>query len=159
MKNLIKAFYFSLLFLFACSPNAEIQEQLQTAEAELAKAKEALNQAQEEVMALQAADNVPIIHTVYFKIKEGLSESDMNTFVDEVKNLAQIEVVKDLEVGTFLDVGDERALSEYGIVMQVGFAKEADMAIYQQHPIHLGLKDKLGQWLAGPPAVHDFRVK
>ena len=105
------------------------------------------------------ANNTSIIHTVYFKVKKNLSESDLNTFVSEVKKLGQIEVVKDLEVGTFLDVGDTRALSEYGIVMQIGFANEADMAKYQEHPIHLGLKDKLGQWLAGPPAVHDFKVK
>lgn len=159
MKNLTTAFHLCLLFLFACSPNAEIQQQLETAETELAKATEALSHAQEEIKTLQSTNNASIIHTVYFKVKPDLSEKDISTFVGEVKKLSQIEVVKDLDVGTFLDVGDERAMSEYGIVMQIGFASEADMTTYQEHPIHLGLKDKLGQWLAGPPAVHDFRVK
>lgn len=159
MKNLNNTLFICLFFLFACSPNAEVQQKLATAEAELAKATEALGHAKEEINTLQLADNASIIHTVYFKVKDNLSESDLNTFVSEVKKLEQIEVVQDLDVGTFLDVGDARALSEYGVVMQISFANETDMAKYQEHPIHLGLKEKLGNWLAGPPAVHDFEVK
>lgn len=146
----------------ACSPNAEVQHQLEVAEQELAEVKEALEKAhgQIEVLKMEEEDDEEaIIHTVYFKVKPGLSEEEINTFIAEVKKMEEIEVVKDLEVGTFLDVGDDRALSDYGIVMQVGFASEKDMAAYQEHPIHLGLKEKLGSWLAGPPAVHDFEIR
>lgn len=143
----------AVLWLCSCSPNTDIQEQLETAQA-------ALDSVKQELAALQAEEKEEeiIIHTVYFKTKPNLSETDLNTFLAEIQKLQQIEVVTDLEIGTFLDVGDERALSDYGIVMQVGFAKKEDMDVYQQHPIHLGLKEKLGPWLAGPPAVHDFEV-
>ncbi|MEM8908372.1 MAG: hypothetical protein AAGD05_11045, partial [Bacteroidota bacterium] len=64
--------------------------------------------------------------------------------------------VKDLQVGTFTDLGDTRALQQYHLVMQMGFSGQQAYQSYQQHPIHVALKEKLAEYLAASPSTYDY---
>ena len=65
----------------------------------------------------------------------------------------------DLEVGPFEELGDTRALSQYGLFMQMSFANKAAYEVYQKHPTHLALRENTGQFMAGPPVTYDFMKK
>ncbi|MEO1518730.1 MAG: Dabb family protein [Bacteroidota bacterium] len=138
---------FALLLLFSCSdPNA--QQQIATLRSEL--------DAANEIMASIKAKIEPegnLVHLVMFKLK---ADADANALVAEIKKLETIEGVMDLEVGTFEDLGDERALSEYGLAMQMSFQDAAAYQKYQQDPIHLALKEATKAYLAAPPVTYDF---
>ena len=110
--------------------------------------------AQAEIADLKSADD--LVHIVYFKMKEDASKEGL---IKEIKKLEGIEVLHNLEVGTFQDLGDKRAMSEFGIVMQMEFANETDYKTYQAHPIHLALKKAVGAYLAGPPVTYDYWEK
>lgn len=159
MKKTLFAFLsFCTLLLTACSPNAEARLQAEQAQMELIRVKAALEEAQAELKAGQP-DQGMLAHIVYFKLKSDLSEQDKAAFIAEVKKLNQIEVVRDLQIGSFEDLGDARALSDYDMAMQMTFVSKADYEQYQQHPIHLALKENTGKYMGGPPATYDFLTK
>jgi len=144
MKNIIFSLSFcGILFLTACQPAVD-NNQLESITNELVKAKA-------EITDLKSADD--LVHVVYFKMKADASKEDLIT---EIKKLEEIEVLHNLEVGVFEDLADPRAMSDYDIIMQMEFEKEADYKTYQAHPIHLALKAAVGQYLAGPPVTYDY---
>ena len=96
-----------------------------------------------------------LVHTVYFSVKEGKADS----LLSACKQIQSIPVVHNFEVGSFKDLDDPRALTQYGIVMQMHFKDTSDYYLYQSHPIHLKLKQQVGSMLLGPPATHDFIIK
>ncbi len=95
----------------------------------------------------------PLVHMVYFKTKEN---ADIKTLIKEIQKIEAIPVLKNLEVGTFKNLGDSRAMSEFGVFMQMRFANEADYQSYQNHPMHIALKKSAGPYLAGPPVTYDY---
>lgn len=141
---------FSLLVLVACT-NTAVQEELTTLKQELTAAKEKITSVESQI-----EPEGELVHLVLFKVKP---DADQAAMVAEVKKLTGIKEVMDLEIGSFEDLGDGRALSEYSILMQMSFANKAAYENYQKHPIHLALKDNLNPFMAGPPATYDFVKK
>ena len=139
-----------LLTCLSCT-NTSVQQELKIVKQELATAQEKINN-----LEAQIEPEGELVHLVLFKVK---SDADQTVLVSEVKKLETIEEVMDLEIGPFEDLGDERALSDYSMLMQMSFANKATYETYQKHPIHLALKEKLGQFMAGPPATYDYMKK
>lgn len=139
-----------LLTCLSCT-NTSVQQELKIVKQELATAQEKINN-----LEAQIEPEGELVHLVLFKVK---SDADQTVLVSEVKKLETIEEVMDLEIGPFEDLGDERALSDYSMLMQMSFANKATYETYQKHPIHLALKEKLGQFMAGPPATYDYVKK
>lgn len=138
-----------LLFLFlgltSCTHTAQIQDlqsQLETAESKIS--------------ALEDDSTRWLVHVVYFKMKPGSSDADQTALIDAIKRLKAIEVLHDLEVGTFQDLGDKRAMNDYEVVMQMKFKSSADYEVYQAHSLHLALKEVAKDLLGGPPVTYDY---
>ena len=151
MKFKLFLFLVSISLFISCQ-NAAQQEAIEAQKtAELA-----LNAANEGIKQLKAqAATAPtdlLIHVVYFKAKE----DKVDALIEAIHSLKSIPVLKGLQVGTFKDLGDDRALSEYNVVMQMGFEDEAAYKVYQEHPIHLELRENAKAMLTGPPATYDF---
>jgi len=136
-----------LFFLSSCSDTA-VQE-------ELSKTKVALKEAYTTIDQLknQIEPEGELVHLVFFKTKPDV---DLKSLFVAIEKLKEIEVVKDLQVGPFENLGDQRALSEYTVLMEMSFDHKAAYEKYQAHPIHLALKESLGKYLAGPPATYDY---
>lgn len=100
-----------------------------------------------------AKDEKRLVHLVWFKLKP---TTDKTRFIDQLKQLEQIEEVHDFEVGQFADLKDPRAMSDFQMAMQMGFKNERDYKIYQSHPIHVKLKTQLGDYVSGPPVTYDY---
>ena len=86
-----------------------------------------------------AADSkYPLIHHVFFWLKNPDSKEDLEKLIAGVKTLAGIETVRELRVGAVAktekrDVVDQSwAVSEH-----IRFSDLAGQATYQTHPIHL----------------------
>ena len=78
------------------------------------------------------------IHTVFFWLKEDLSEADRAAFPSELAKLGAIESVRQLYIGPpasseARDVVD----GSYGYALIVHFDDLAGHDIYQVHPVHL----------------------
>lgn len=149
MKNLPLLSALLLLTFFSCRQAANTNE--------VAMLKSKLALAESQLEALKAPEKEQLVHVVYFKTKEG-AENDL---IQEIKKLEAIEVLHELEVGTFQDLGDARAMSGFGVVMQMNFDNEAAYKTYQAHPIHLDLKAfaKNSGALLGPPVTYDYWKK
>jgi hypothetical protein len=139
----IYSLLFAVLLLASCSE--------QGANEELISTKKALLEAETKIAALEAEGD--LVHVVYFDMKD---DADVSAFITEIEKLRNIEEVQNLEVGTFKNLGDERALSQYELVMQMSFKDSAAYQIYQNHPIHLQLKAAAKSVVAAAPATYDF---
>ena len=151
MKNLL--FLSTILLALASCSNPAVQQELSDAKAALASAQSQIDSLS---ALVNADDSGKLVHVVYFKVKP---DTDQAAFIAEVKKLSSIEVLEDLEVGPFEDLGDPRALSEYNMVMQMTFADSTAYAAYQAHPTHEALKANTKSYMAGPPATYDFVLK
>ena len=100
-----------------------------------------------------SASGKRLVHLVWFKLKPDTDRAD---FIQQLKKLDQIEPVCDFEVGQFADLKDPRAMSDYQVAIQMGFKSEEDYQTYQAHRIHLDLKSKIGDYVAGPPVTYDY---
>ena len=87
---------------------------------------------------------------------DGASKVSNYSFVKKLQKLDDIEVVNDFEVGSFANLNDPRAMSDFELVMQMSFESEADYRKYQSHPHHLQLKKEIGGFLNGPPVTYDY---
>ena len=87
---------------------------------------------------ISAGSKYPLIHHVFFWLKNPSSKEDLEQLIAGVKTLGKIETVRELRVGVVAktekrDVVDQSwAVSEH---MQ--FSDLAGQATYQTHPIHL----------------------
>ena len=97
-----------------------------------------------------------IRHIVLLDLKEN---ANRDAVIKEIEKLSAIEQVKDLEFGAFKDLKDIRALSGYEVALSMYIANESDYRIYQDHPIHLGLKVALKDVLNAPPSTYDFQLE
>ena len=141
------------LFFYACSSNTTLQEELKSAQSTVSQQEEIIDS----LKALLATESQQkLVHVVYFKLKDDLSESDRKVLIAEINKIEAIPVLSNLEVGKFQDLGDQRSMSDYSIVMQMDFENEEDYKIYQEHSIHLALKAAIGPYLGGPPTTYDY---
>jgi len=90
-------------------------------------------------MPLTTPENkYPLIHHVFFWLKNPGSKEDLEQLIAGVKTLGKIETVRELRVGVIAktekrDVVDQSwAVSEHML-----FSDLAGQATYQTHPIHL----------------------
>ena len=154
MKNPFPFLLFALFIFSSCNQSNETQQSLDEYRVALAKKSEALDLARAEIQNLKA--DAPLVHTVYLTLKEGITQEELTTLIEGCKTLANIAAVKNFEVGTFKDLGDDRALSTYRLVIQMDFSNEEDYRKYQQDAIHQAFKEAAGPYLGAPPATHDF---
>ncbi|MBX2870954.1 MAG: Dabb family protein [Saprospiraceae bacterium] len=139
---------FALLLLLAGCSNANLAD-------ELATTKEKLATLEAELADLKVVEeqHAPLVHIVLFNLKP---DADQSALIAEIKKLEEIAEVQNLEVGPFENLGDERALSDYELIMEMSFIDQNDYQAYQQHPIHLALKEIAKDYMGGPPATYDF---
>lgn len=107
----------------------------------------------------QTPDEGELVHHVLLDVKDDLTEDLVIDFLDELRSLHKIEGVKNFHVGQFQDLGDARALSLYEFMMSMSFEELEDYESYQKDEIHQRVKEKLDQYLAGPPATYDLIVE
>ena len=147
----MKYLFFCSFLIFASCSDSALQGDIKKLKDELSEARTTI-----ENLKGQIESEGELVHVVMFKLKP---ETDQGALLREIKKLEEIEQVKDLEVGTFEDLGDKRALSDYDMTMTMSFDSKADYEIYQKHPIHLALKGYVTPMVAGPPATYDFLKK
>lgn len=138
---------FATVLLVGCS-NAALEE-------ELTASKEKIAALESELTSLKAQEDkaAPMVHIVLFNLKE---DADQAALIAEIKKLEAIEEIQELEVGPFENLGDDRALSDYELIMQMSFINAEAYQAYQQHPVHLALKELATSYMGGPPATYDF---
>lgn len=104
----------------------------------------------------EAAPAQILVHAVYFDLIDSLPTAALDTFVQQLGQLRDIEEVRNFQLGRFQDVGDPRALSDYEWVILMSFADTIAYRAYQEHSIHLSVKAQIGKYLAAKPASYDF---
>ncbi len=144
------------ILLVTCQNNTPTPPETARLQSELDSALQQLDHTKKKLDQLQAHTNAPLIHIVYFNLKDDLSLEDKTIFAKAIQKLNEIPDVKNLKYGDFKNLDDPRALSDYEMVMQMNFTGEKAYAAYQAHPIHLALKETAKQFLAAPPATYDY---
>lgn len=91
----------------------------------------------------QTSQKFPVVHHVFFWLKNPESKTDQALLVEGLKTLSKIETVKDIHIGIPAatekrDVVD----SSWGVSEILYFDDLAGQAIYQPHPIHLAFIEK-----------------
>lgn len=155
MKNTLIFTFLLTLGFFSCKQNADT-ELVDSLKSEITDLKAAVEQAQIEVKSLQSDHAKRLVHIVWLNTK---GDVDTAPLLNQIRTLAEIEEVHNLSIGTFQDLGDKRAMSDYEIIFSMGFDNEEAYQTYQAHDIHLKLKENIGQYLAGPPVTYDYWEK
>ncbi|MEZ2442654.1 hypothetical protein QFZ51_002133 [Chitinophaga sp. W3I9] len=80
----------------------------------------------------------PIVHHVFFWLKNPDSKEDRDKLVAGVKTLSKIETVRDLRVGVVASTEKRDVVdNSWGVSELIFFSDLAGQATYQTHPIHL----------------------
>ncbi|MDR6569545.1 Tat (twin-arginine translocation) pathway signal sequence [Chitinophaga ginsengisegetis] len=80
----------------------------------------------------------PIVHHVFFWLKNPDSKEDRDKLVAGVKTLSKIETVRDLRVGVVASTEKREVVdNSWGVSELIFFSDLAGQATYQTHPIHL----------------------
>lgn len=99
----------------------------------------AIGTAAASAMPLAVTENkYPIVHHVFFWLKNPASKEDRDKLVAGVKTLAKIETVRELRVGIVADTEKRDVVDKSWAVSELMFFSDlAGQAAYQNHPIHL----------------------
>ncbi|SDL75267.1 Dabb family protein [Pedobacter antarcticus] len=85
----------------------------------------------------------PVVHHVFFWLKNPDSKADRDLLVAGVKTLSKIETVKGLHVGIVADTEKRDVIdSSWGVSELLFFNDLAGQSVYQTHPIHLAFIEK-----------------
>ncbi|HMI61351.1 MAG TPA: Dabb family protein [Puia sp.] len=80
----------------------------------------------------------PLVHHVFFWLKNPSSTADRDKLVEGVKTLAKIETVKELHVGILASTEKRDVVDTSWAVSELMFFNDVQgQATYQQHPVHL----------------------
>jgi hypothetical protein len=80
----------------------------------------------------------PVIHHVFFWLKNPGSKEDRDQLVAGVKTLAKIETVRELRVGVVASTEKRDVVDNSWAVSELMFFSDlAGQATYQTHPLHL----------------------
>lgn len=155
-SNKMKKLFLLLLCtsFFACNDGAELQSKIQEMENELTETKEKLATAE-----ASAVKQPGLIHTVFFWLKEDLSESDVAAFLEGVKSLRGVKTVKSCYIGPPAPT-EERGVVDntYSFALINHFEDVAGQDAYQIDPIHLKfVEDHKDKWTK--VIVYDNLVK
>ncbi len=78
-----------------------------------------------------------LVHSVYFFLKETVSDSEIIEFGKSVEALADIETVHGFYLGTPAATPDRPIIEKgYAFAMTILFQTMEDHNIYQEHPLH-----------------------
>lgn len=100
-----------------------------------------------------------IVHTVIFNLNDDITDVDRNYFIDQLKSLSKVRETKDLFVASYTLTNDERAKSNYDIILQMKFSSTADLYAYSNHEFHLDIRSKIAHLVAEKPLVYDYMVE
>ena len=140
-----------VFILFISCTDKSIHKELMETQESLAESQLLVNQLKELL-----DKEGELVHLVFFNTKDDIDE---DAFLSQLQSLSDIKYVKSLELGSFKNLEDPRALSMYSHFMQMQFEDQDAYKSYQKDPLHLALKDKTKSFMAGPPATYDFTVK
>ena len=80
----------------------------------------------------------PVVHHVFFWLKNPESKEDRDKLISGVKTLAKIETVRELRVGIVASTEKRDVVDNSWAVSELMFFSDlAGQAVYQTHPIHL----------------------
>src|ERR1700712_3535567 len=90
-------------------------------------------------MPLNIIENkYPVIHHVFFWLKNPGSKEDRDQLIAGVKTLVKIETVRELRVGVVAGTEKRDVVDNSWAVSELMFFSDlAGQAVYQTHPIHL----------------------
>lgn len=81
--------------------------------------------------------NYPVIHHVFFWLKNSGSTQDREQLIAGVKTLAAIETVKHLHLGVVADTEKRDVVENSWDVSELMFFSDvAGQKVYQDHPVH-----------------------
>lgn len=84
------------------------------------------------------ARRLPIVHHVFFWLKDPTSTADRDKLVEGVKTLAKIETIQELHVGIVANTEKRDVVDTSWAVSELMFFNDIQgQATYQQHPVHL----------------------
>jgi Stress responsive A/B Barrel Domain len=84
------------------------------------------------------AERPPIVHHVFFWLKNPSSVDDRNALVAGLKTLAGIPLIRELYVGVLADTEKRDVVDASWQVSELMFFNDlSGQANYQQHPLHL----------------------
>lgn len=143
MKNL---FLFSLcLLIFSCADTAPLEEKIKTLEDQLQEAETQLNTAKNK---LEYVTSPGMTHSVFFWLKEDLSDENKAAFLEGVKSLRGIKSVGTLHIGPPAPT-EERGVvdNSYSYALLIDFENVEAQNAYQVDPIHLKfVEDHKDKW-------------
>ena len=80
----------------------------------------------------------PVVHHVFFWLKNPGSKEDRDQLVAGVKTLSKIETVRELRVGVVAATEKRDVVDNTWAVSELMFFNDlAGQAVYQTHPVHL----------------------
>lgn len=86
----------------------------------------------------KAGNKIPIVHHVFFWLKNPGSVEDRDKLVEGVKTLSKIETIQELHVGIVASTEKRDVVDNSWGVSELMFFKDlAGQATYQTHPVHL----------------------
>lgn len=85
-----------------------------------------------------AANKNPLVHHVFFWLKNPGSTEDRDQLIKGVKTLSAIETVRELRVGVVANTEKRDVVDTTWAVSELMFFSDlAGQATYQSHPVHL----------------------
>jgi hypothetical protein len=89
-------------------------------------------------LPFSSANKYPLVHHVFFWLKNPGSTEDRDQLVKGVKTLSGIETVRELRVGVVANTEKRDVVDKSWAVSELIFFSDlAGQATYQTHPIHL----------------------
>lgn len=129
----MRRIYFPLLLLLGLGLTVACESGTASHQAELS----ALQQQVDSLMQ-QTPYRPGFIHTVFFWLKEDLSEEDRASFPAELAKLGAIETVRQIYIGPPANSAARDVVDgSYAFALIVHFDDLAGHDVYQEHPIHL----------------------
>jgi hypothetical protein len=87
--------------------------------------------------AMSAPQGSKIVHHVFFWLKNAGSAADRDQLVTGLRALAEIPVIRSLEIGVPASTEQRDVVdSSFDVSELMAFDSVADQKIYQDHPIH-----------------------
>lgn len=90
-------------------------------------------------------NNYPVVHHVFFWLKNPGLKEDLEKLIAGLKTLSQIETVRQLKVGIVADTKKRDVVDNSWSVSELMFFSDlAGQAVYQTHPLHLAFIKNCG---------------
>ena len=86
----------------------------------------------------ESPNKYPLVHHVFFWLKNPASKEDRDLLVAGVKTLAKIETIRELRVGVVASTEKRDVVDNSWAVSELMFFSDLEgQATYQNHPVHL----------------------